>query len=272
MGIISAMNEGCEAAQPAGQMPGITGNPDEFTGVAGPADQATRQLHRLMLASAVAILIWSGIAPHDRIVWLLEVLPSLIGGAVLLATYRRFRLSNLVYLLIWCHSAILAIGGQWTYAENPIFDAIQEAFNLSRNYYDRLGHVAQGFVPAMIARELLLRTSPLRRGKWLSFIVAGLCLGVSAGYEFFEWWAAVLSAEGEAAVQFLATQGDKWDTQWDMFLCLCGAIAALLLLSLAHDRSMAGRGMSAASRLAGFLTALAIVFSAIVACYFLQAG
>ena len=266
------MNESCEGSESTGQTGEVAGNPDELAGVAGAGDRATKRFHRLMLATAIGILIWSGIAPHDRVVWLLEVLPSLIGGTVLLATYRRFRLSNLVYFLIWCHSAILAIGGQWTYAENPIFDSIQQALNLSRNYYDRLGHVAQGFVPAMIARELLLRTSPLRRGKWLSFIVAGLCLGVSAGYEFFEWWAAVLSAEGDAAVQFLATQGDKWDTQWDMFLCLCGAVLALVTLSRAHDRSMVGNGMSPGARLAGFLGAFAFVALAIVVSYLLSAG
>ena len=266
------MNEGCGASESTGQASKILENPDEFAGVFGPGDPTTRRFHLLLLVTAAALLVWSGIDPHDRVVWLLEVLPSLIGGAVLLATYRRFRLSNLVYFLIWCHSAILVIGGQWTYAANPIFDALQEALDLSRNYYDRLGHVAQGFVPAMIAREVLLRTSPLKRGKWLSVIVVGLCLAVSAAYEFFEWWTAVLSAEGDAAVQFLATQGDKWDTQWDMFLCLCGATASLLMLSRAHDRSMAGEGMSSAVRLAAFLAALVFVVAAIVVSYVLAAG
>lgn len=244
----------------------------QFAAVSGPAAPTTTNFHRLLLATGLAILIWSGINPHDRVVWVLEVLPSLIGGTVLLATYKRFRLSNLVYFLIWCHSAILAIGGQWTYADNPIFDAIQDHFDLARNYYDRLGHIAQGFVPAMIARELLLRTSPLRRSKWLVFIVISICLAISASYEFFEWWTAVATGEGEAAVQFLATQGDPWDTQWDMFLCLCGATIALVTLARAQDRSMAGEGFAPPKRVAMFLLAVALVTGAIVVCYLLPPG
>jgi len=243
----------------------------EFSAVAGRADSPTRNFHLYLLLTAMGVLIWSGIVPHDRVVWLLEVLPSLIGGTVLLATYKRFRLTNLVYFLIWCHSMILAVGGHWTYADNPIFDGIQDAFNLQRNYYDRLGHIAQGFVPAMIARELLLRTSPLKRSKWLAFIVACICLAISAGYEFFEWWTAVATGEGEAAIQFLATQGDQWDTQWDMLLCLCGAIAAMLTLSRAHDRSLAGEGMSPGKRLTLLAIALALVLGAIATCLWLGA-
>ena len=166
----------------------------------------------------------------------MEVAPVLVGGVLLLATYRRFPLSNLAYVLIWCHAIILIVGGHWTYAEMPLFDWLKDAWSLQRNYYDRVGHVAQGFVPAILAREILLRTSPLTPGKWLNTIVVAICLAVSASYELIEWWAAILLNEG--ADQFLATQGDPWDTQWDMFLALCGAITSLLLLHRLHDRSM----------------------------------
>ena len=237
-------------------------------GCMNPEPQAGR-FHLLLLSTAAGLLICSGINPRDRVVWVLEVAPILIGGTVLLATYKRFGLSNLVYFLIWCHSVILVIGGHWTYADNPIFDAIQDALGLQRNYYDRLGHIAQGFVPAMIARELLLRTSPLKRGKWLFFIVLSICLALSAGYEFFEWWTAVASGDSAAAVQFLATQGDPWDTHWDMLLCLCGAVASLLILARAHDRSMAGQAMPPRKRTILFLLTFALVVAVIVASHFL---
>jgi putative membrane protein len=235
-------------------------------------ESPARRFHLLLLVTGVGLLIWSGINPRDRVVWILEVAPILIGGTVLLATYRRFPLSNLVYFLIWCHSAILVIGGHWTYADNPIFDAIQDAWGLPRNYYDRLGHIAEGFVPAMIAREVLLRTSPLRRGKWLFAIVICICLAIAAGYEFFEWWTAVATGDSESAVQFLATQGDPWDTHWDMFLCLCGAVASLIILPRAHDRSMSGHTMPPRTRILLFLLPLGFVLAAILACHFLSAS
>jgi len=262
------MTEGWNGSRPAGHPAGGE-NDLSFASLSGPADGPTKRFHLLLLATCLGLLAWSGIGPRDRIVWLLEVLPVLAGGAVLLGLYRRFRLTTLVYVLIWAHAAILMIGGHWTYAGNPIFSAIRDGLGLQRNYYDRLGHIAQGFVPAMIAREVLLRTSPLRPGKWLSFIVASICLAVSAGYEFFEWWAAVATGEGDTAVRFLATQGDVWDTQWDMLLCLCGAVAALVLLSGTQDRALAGQTMPARRRMALFLAMLALVVAAIVTCYVL---
>jgi putative membrane protein len=180
--------------------------------------------------------IWSAIHPHDFFTWFLEVLPVLIAIPLLVMTYNKFPLTNLVYGLIAVHMLILLVGGHYTYAEMPLFSWLRDYYGWDRNYYDRLGHVAQGFVPAMIAREILLRTSPLRPGKWLFFIVVSVCLAISAFYEFIEWWVAL--ASGSDAVAFLATQGDIWDTQWDMFLAFSGAISAQLLLTKAHMRQM----------------------------------
>ena len=206
--------------------------------------RANTKLHLLLLVTGLAVLVWSGVRPKDYPTWLLEVAPAIVGGIVLLATYRRFRLTDLAYVLIWIHAVVLMVGGHWTYAENPLFEWISQLLHLGRNHYDRFAHVVQGFVPAIIAREVLLRTSPLRRGKWLSFVVVCICLAVSAFYELIEWWVALLSPE--ASAPFLGTQGDVWDAQWDMFLCLCGAVAALLILRRLHDRQLsrlpAGRG------------------------------
>ena len=160
----------------------------------------------------------------------------IIGTAVILIAYRRFKLTTLTYILIWLHAIILLIGAHYTYARMPLFNWLAEVLDLSRNHYDRLGHVFQGFVPAMIARELLLRTSPLQKSKWLFFIVIGCCLGISAAYELLEWIVAV--ASGSASVAFLATQGDEWDTQKDMALCLAGAIMSLLTLSGSQDKAL----------------------------------
>jgi len=159
-----------------------------------------------------------------------------LGGALLIITYRRFRLTNLAYVLVWIHAIILMLGGHWTYAEMPLFNWIRDAFHLHRNHYDRLGHIAQGFIPAILVREMLLRTSPLSPGKWLIFLVIASCLAISAAYELLEWSAAVLLGHG--ADQFLATQGDEWDTQKDMLCALFGAIISLGLLSRLHDRSL----------------------------------
>lgn len=180
--------------------------------------------------------IWSANHPHDFFTWILEVLPVLIAIPLLVMTYNKFPLTNLVYGLIAVHMLILLVGGHYTYAEMPLFSWLRDYYGWDRNYYDRLGHVAQGFVPAMIAREILLRTSPLRPGKWLFFIVVCVCLAISAFYEFIEWWVAL--ASGSDAVAFLATQGDIWDTQWDMFLAFSGAISAQLLLTKVHMRQM----------------------------------
>lgn len=192
--------------------------------------------HLSLLLSFLAVLAWSAYQPHDWLTWFLETVPAMVGVMILLFTYPRFRLTPLVYVLIWLHAAILLIGGHYTYAEMPLFNWLREAWHLDRNYYDRIGHVFQGFVPAIIAREILLRRSPLKPGKWLFFIVTCICLAISAFYEFIEWWVAL--ASGEAATAFLATQGDIWDTHWDMFLALCGALAAQLLLRRIHDKQL----------------------------------
>lgn len=202
---------------------------------------SNRTFFCLLLVPLAAVFLWSVIAPRDLFTWFLEVLPVLIVFPLLALTYRRFPLSRLVYGLIAVHAVILMVGGHYTYAEMPLFSWLRDEFHLARNYYDRLGHVAQGFVPAIVAREILLRTSPLVRGRWLFFLVVCVCLAISACYEFFEWWVAL--ASGSDAVSFLATQGDVWDTQWDMFLALCGAVAAQLLLGRAHDRSMRSLGI-----------------------------
>ena len=198
-----------------------------------------RQFFALLSATLLALFIWSGVAPRDRLTWVLEVAPVVIGVAILAATYTRFQFTRLVYVLVWLHAAILMIGGHYTYAEMPLFNWLRDTFDLARNHYDRLGHFAQGFFPAIIAREVLLRLSPLTPGKWLFTLVACVCLAISASYELFEWWAALLT--GSAATAFLATQGDVWDTQWDMFLALVGAVASQLMLAPLHDRALQRR-------------------------------
>lgn len=182
------------------------------------------------------VFLWSAIRPHDYFTWFLEVFPVLIALPLLFLTRGKFPLTNLAYGLIAAHMVILLVGGHYTYAEMPLFSWLRDYYHLDRNYYDRVGHVAQGFVPALVAREILLRTSPLRPGKWLFFIVVCICLAISAFYEFIEWWVAL--ASGSDAVAFLATQGDVWDTQWDMFLAFLGAIAAQLLLAKMHNQQL----------------------------------
>ena len=190
-----------------------------------------------LLALVAVALVASGIRPYDRLTWVLEVLPVLIAAPLLVATYRRFPLTLLAYGLIALHGLVLVLGAHYTYARVPLGFWMQDAFDFTRNHYDRIGHLMQGFGPAIIIRELLIRTSPLAPGKWLFTIVLFAVLGVSATYEFTEWWAAL--AGGEAAGAFLGTQGDVWDTQWDMFLAGCGAVAAQLLLARMHDRQLA---------------------------------
>jgi len=182
------------------------------------------------------VLIWSAINPHDWFTWFLEVLPAIMGLVILAATYKRFTFTKLAYWLILLHAIILMIGGHYTYAEVPLFNWLRDTFNLGRNHYDKVGHFAQGFVPAIIAREILIRKSPVKHGKWLSFIVICICLALSATYEIVEWWVAELS--GNAAEAFLGTQGYIWDTQSDMFFALVGAITALVSLKKAHDREL----------------------------------
>ncbi|HEU0104708.1 MAG TPA: DUF2238 domain-containing protein [Vicinamibacteria bacterium] len=190
----------------------------------------------VLLVVGLASLGWSGLRPHDYFTWLLEVAPILIGVPILIATRRRFPLTPLAYRLIFVHALILMAGGHYTYAEVPLGDWVKDALGLARNHYDRLGHFAQGFVPAILAREILLRKTPLSRGGWLFFLVTCVCLAISACYELVEWWTAV--ATGEAATAFLGTQGDPWDTQWDMFTALVGALAGQLTLARVHDREL----------------------------------
>ena len=192
-----------------------------------------------LLALVLVVLIWSGIDPHDRFTWFLEVAPVLIGLPLVIATGRRFPLTPLLYSLLAVHAVILMVGGKYTYAQVPAGFWVQEWLGLARNHYDRLGHIAQGFVPAILAREILSRRSPLRGSRWLGFVVVAICLAFSAFYELIEWWTA--AASGEAAEAFLGTQGDPWDTQWDMFLALLGAVTALLLLRRVHDRQLASQ-------------------------------
>jgi len=190
----------------------------------------------LVLVVTVALIV-SGIHPSDRTTWWLEVFPILIAAPILVLTARRFPLTTLTYTLLAIHAAILMVGGHYSYARVPLGFWMQNLLGLARNDYDRLGHFAQGFIPAILIREILLRTSPLRRGRWLFVIVTAMCLAFSACYEFFEWGAAV--AGGHAADAFLGTQGDVWDTQWDMFCAMIGAIVAQLTLGRMHDRSLA---------------------------------
>lgn len=189
-----------------------------------------------LLGTVAVALLASGIAPYDRPTWLLEVFPVLIAIPLLLATRRRFELTALVYGLIAVHALVLILGGTYTYARVPLGFTLQDWFGLMRNPYDRIGHFAQGFVPAMVAREILLRASPLGRGRWLAFLVVCVCLAISASYELIEWAAAVILGQGAEA--FLGTQGDPWDTQSDMAMALVGAICALALLSRWHDRQL----------------------------------
>ncbi|MEQ1598796.1 MAG: DUF2238 domain-containing protein [Methylotenera sp.] len=184
-----------------------------------------------------SVFIWSAIRPHDYFTWFLEVFPAIVALPILFFSFQKFPLTPLLYVLILIHAIILMVGGHYTYAEVPLFNWLKDTFDLSRNYYDRVGHFVQGFVPAMIAREILLRKRVVKNGAWLFFIVCSICLGISACYEFIEWWVAVGS--GTAAEAFLGTQGDVWDTQWDMFLAMVGAITAQILLAKLHNRQLA---------------------------------
>ncbi|MDX1456074.1 MAG: DUF2238 domain-containing protein [Marinobacter sp.] len=186
------------------------------------------------------MLIWSGIQPHDQLTWLLEVLPAMVGFLLLASTYRCFPLTSLVYWLILVHAVILMVGGHYTYAEVPLFDLIRELTGGDRNNYDKLGHFAQGFVPAMIAREIVLRLEVFSSRAWANFFVVCFCLALSAFYELIEWWVAL--ASDEAADAFLGTQGYVWDTQSDMAFALIGAILALVGLSRSHDHQLAKLG------------------------------
>ncbi len=190
----------------------------------------------VLFALVMLALVLSGIAPYDRATWWMEIFPILIAAPILIVTYRRFPLTPLVYTLLAVHAIILMVGGHYTYARVPLGFWMQDLLGLARNDYDRLGHFAQGFIPALLVREILLRTSPLRPGRWLFVLVTAVCLAFSACYEFIEWWTALLG--GASATDFLGTQGDVWDTQADMFSALVGAIAGQLALSGVHDRAL----------------------------------
>jgi putative membrane protein len=189
-----------------------------------------------LLVTVAAVIFWSGWRPYDRFTWWLEVSPGLAGIAILLATYRQFRFTTFCYALIALHICVLCVGGHYTYARVPFFDWLRPIFAWQRNHYDRLGHLMQGLVPAIIAREVLIRLDIVNRRKWIPFLVISICLGISAFYELIEWWTAMLT--GSAADDFLGSQGDVWDTQSDMCLALIGAVSALLFLSYFHNRAL----------------------------------
>lgn len=190
-----------------------------------------------LLAITIVVLAASAYKPYDMATWWMEVAPVVVAIPILLATSRRFPLTPLVYTLIFVHACILILGAHYTYARVPLGYWVQDLFGFARNHYDRLGHLAQGFIPALIAREILLRRTPLRRGGWLFFLVCCVSLAISAVYEFIEWWAALLldPAGGDT---FLGSQGDIWDAQWDMFLAGVGATVGLATLSRVHQKSM----------------------------------
>jgi putative membrane protein len=193
-------------------------------------------LKYFLLISLLVVILWSYIGAEDRFTWWMESFPVLLGLPLLIVSREKFPLTPLLYCLIWIHMDVLLVGAHYTYAKVPLFDDLKDYFHFSRNHYDRIGHFIQGFVPAIIARELLLRTAGMRQGKWLFAVVTLGCLGISAIYELIEW--ATAAATGEAADAFLGTQGDIWDTQKDMLLALIGAVSALITLSRFHDGAL----------------------------------
>jgi putative membrane protein len=202
----------------------------------GPIHVPPHGERRFLVAVVAAVFVWSGIAPVDRLTWALEVAWVAVGVPLVVLAWPRLPLTRLLCWLLAAHAVVLMYGGRYTYAETPLGDWAQQAFELQRNHYDRFGHFMQGFVPAILARELLLRRTPLVRGGWLFYLVLAACLSFSAFFEFIEWWAALIG--GGAADAYLATQGDVWDTQWDMFLALVGATLSQLLWARLHDRQL----------------------------------
>ena len=188
----------------------------------------------------LGVFVWSAIDPTDTTIWVLEVAPAVIGAIALALTRKRFPLTTLTYVLILTHCVILMVGGHYTYAEVALGDWVRDAFDQSRNNYDKLGHFVQGFIPAMIAREIVIRLQVFNFVGWRNFFIVCFCLAVSAFYELIEWWTAVLA--GESAEAFLSTQGYVWDTQADMWTALVGAVLALLLLGRLQDRQMRAAG------------------------------
>ncbi len=198
--------------------------------------EGKRTVKIIWILAFFIVFVWSGIHPKDYFTWVLEVIPAVIGAALLGVTYKRFRFTTLCYVLILVHCIILMIGGHYTYAEVPLFDWIRDHFGLARNQYDKVGHFAQGFIPAIIAREIFIRNSVIRGNSWRNFLIICTCLAISAFYELIEWGMAVLT--GEAAEAFLGTQGYVWDTQSDMAMALIGAVTALIILSGLHDKQL----------------------------------
>jgi putative membrane protein len=193
-------------------------------------------LRKIWVLIFCVVLIWSAIKPHDYFTWFLEIAPALIGLVVLWKTEKTFSLTPLVYSLILIHCIVLMVGGHYTYAEVPLFNTIKDMFEMSRNNYDKIGHFTQGFVPAMIAREIFVRKKIINSKAWENFLIVSFCLAFSALYELIEWWVAICS--GESAEAFLGTQGYVWDTQSDMGLALLGALIALLTLSKSHNKQL----------------------------------
>jgi putative membrane protein len=206
--------------------------------------KSARTSHLALLFIVTLVFCWSGWRPHDRFTWWLEVVPGLAGIIILLATYRRFQFTTLCYALIALHICVLCVGGHYTYARVPAFDWLRPIFGWQRNHFDRLRHFMQGFVPAMIAREVFIRLGVLNRKRWLPFLIVSVCLAISAFYELVEWWTAIIG--GLASNDFIGSQGDVWDTQEDMLFALIGAVCALLLLSYLHDRAL--RNIAARTR------------------------
>jgi putative membrane protein len=190
----------------------------------------------LLLVVIAALLAITAVKPYDRGTWLMEVAPVLIALPVLVLTYRRFPLTSLLYILVFIHAIVLITGGAYTYARVPLGFWLQDLFSFSRNHYDRIGHFFQGFVPALVAREILLRGGFVANRRMVAFLAVSIAMAISAWYELIEWAAAVILGQGADA--FLGTQGDPWDTQKDMFLCFIGSVAALLTLSREQDRQM----------------------------------
>ena len=205
--------------------------------------QVNRRNRAIWIGIFLAVLVWSGISPKDYPTWFLEVFPALLGGAVLWYTRETFPLTRLVYVLILFHCIVLMVGGHYTYAEVPLFDWLRDTFDLQRNNYDKVGHFVQGFVPAMVAREIVIRHRVFNYAGWRDFFIVSFCLGFSAFYELIEWVVALASAE--AADAFLGTQGYVWDTLSDMAYAMIGAFVALALLGRIHDHQLRASGFVA---------------------------
>jgi len=199
----------------------------------------SRHENLLLLVLLIIALLISALQPYDALTWWLETFPVLLGLPIVLLSSKKFPLTPLSYRLLFIHALILIIGAHYSYARVPLGFWVQDWFELSRNHYDRLGHLAQGFIPAILAREILIRCSPLQVGKWLFFLVICVCLAISAFYELIEWWVALAAQRG--AIEFLGTQGDIWDTQSDMMMALLGALLAQLMLARCHDKALLRR-------------------------------